>query len=465
MDHLAIRVRLETYLRGMAKDSSIWFGNDIPRKKLEAAINSYAKGVVAEHVVALHDSTVFGGADEGFLVTDAAFYSHNVLDCDGKIELRFDMIRDVERVALVDGRASVRVARPVDSYTCFVTSSSFQNDPVGVFLERFFKEVITMRGQGMLASEDRFVIVQDMSEEFRVEYVKMAVLLALSDDNEISSMELAEVQMLMTRLELSPAARRQLWRFVAGERVPADAVLDELERLVPKGAWSVLVLSLLKDLMVIARRRETGANASTDVFVAHVAQRYGVSLPQREFIEQALVFDEAVLSGSVNASQIKKMGTDLAAKSAAVGVPLVAVYLSGSVIGLSAAGITSGLAALGFGGLFGLSAMVTGIGAVLVLGVAVYQIVRWLAGSEEKELAALRERLMQEVVRQLQRTVNALLGDIQELTANVVDLTRQAEIDKRRMRRLAQELQALAGAMATLSKRAEQGRDTTLAAS
>lgn len=167
----------------------------------------------------------------------------------------------------------------------------------------------------------------------------------------------------------------------------------------------------------------------------------------------------------MNASQIKKWVQTLAAKSAAVGVPLVAVYLSGSVIGLSAAGITSGLAALGFGGLFGLSAMVTGIGAVLVLGVAVYQIVRWLAGSKEKELAALRERLMQEVMHQLQRTVNALLGDIQELTANVVDLTRQAEIDKRRMRRLAQELQALAGAMATLSKRAEQGRDTTLAAS
>lgn len=216
-------------------------------------------------------------------MTDAAFYSHNVLDCDGKIELRFDMIRDVERVALVDGRASVRVARPVDSYTCFVTSSSFQNDPVGVFLERFFKEVITMRGQGMLASEDRFVIVQDMSEEFRVEYVKMAVLLALSDDNEISSMELAEVQMLMTRLELSPAARRQLWRFVAGNVYLPTLFSTNSSVSFPR-TWSVLVLSLLKDLMVIARRRETGANASTDVFVAHVAQRYGVSLPQREFI-------------------------------------------------------------------------------------------------------------------------------------------------------------------------------------
>jgi predicted nucleic acid-binding protein len=465
MDHVEIRASLETYLRGMAKDSSIWFGADIPPKKLKAAIASYAPGVVEERVIALHDRTVFGGADEGFLVTDAAFYGRDIFGYEGTVEIRFNDLQGVEHVALVDGRASVRVSRNTEPMLCLVTSERFQDDTVGPWIKRFVYKVIAMREQGVLTTEDRYVIVQDMAEEFRVEYVKMAVLLALSDDNEISSLELAEVQLLMTRLELSQAARRRLWRFVAGNRVSTEAVLEELERLAPKGALPVLVLSLLKDLMAIARRREKGVNASADAFIVAVAQRYGVSVSQREFIEQALVFDESVVSGSVKASQLRRMGTELAAKSAAVGVPLVAVYLSGSVIGLSAAGITSGLAALGFGGLFGLGAMVSGIGTVLLLSVAIYQIVRWLTGSEEKELAALRERLMQEVVRQLQRTVNALVGDIQMLTYDVVDLTRQAEIDKVRMQRLAQDLQALTGAMSTLSQRAQQGRDTTLAAS
>ncbi len=93
-------------------------------------------------------------------------------------------------------------------------------------------------------------------------------------------------------------------------------------------------------------------------------------------------------------------------------VPLVAIYLSGSVVGLSAAGMTSGLAALGLGGLFGLSSMVTGIGVVVVVGVGVYKLVRWMSGSEDRELGELRERLIQEVMRQLQATVNALIEDL-----------------------------------------------------
>ncbi|MFN6065837.1 MAG: TerB family tellurite resistance protein, partial [Pseudanabaena sp.] len=51
----------------------------------------------------------------------------------------------------------------------------------------------------------------------------------------------------------------------------------------------------------------------------------------------------------------------------AVGVPIAAVYLSGSVIGLSAAGITSGLAAIGLG--FG---MVPGIGIAVLVGAGIF---------------------------------------------------------------------------------------------
>ena len=58
---------------------------------------------------------------------------------------------------------------------------------------------------------------------------------------------------------------------------------------------------------------------------------------------------------------------------------------SGSVVGLSAAGISSGLAALGFGGLFGLSGMVTGIGALLVIGYGAKKGVDILSGKSDIE--------------------------------------------------------------------------------
>jgi hypothetical protein len=204
--------------------------------------------------------------------------------------------------------------------------------------------------------------------------------------------------------------------------------------------------------MGVSRRRRAGAS-EIDPFVRRLATTLSIADGKLELIQDALTFEEAMLSGNVKASQIRQLGTDLAAKAGAVGVPLFAIYLSGSVVGLSAAGITSGLAALGFGGLFGLSAMVSGIGVVIVVGVVVYKVVRWLAGSEEAELAVLREKLMQEVVKQLQRSVNALLEDLTMLTADVVELTLQAKIDKTRMRKLAHEMHALTQALSKLTKR------------
>ena len=76
-------------------------------------------------------------------------------------------------------------------------------------------------------------------------------------------------------------------------------------------------------------------------------------------------------------------------------MPLGAIYLSGSVTGLSAAGIVSGLAALGMGGVLGLSAMVTGIGVAIIVGGTTYKGVRWALSGSERHRASLREVMLQ----------------------------------------------------------------------
>lgn len=449
------RDQLVAPLMEMVGGRDVWFGNLIPPKKRDAAIRAYAKGVNPERVLALHDATVFGGAGEGFLVTDAAFYCKGF--CFADAEIRFESIDDC-----LAGERSERfeefvvILRAGQRVTFRLPRPSVPGADLTAPMRRFFDRVRALQAVGAFAVEDRFVIVQDMSEEFRIAYLRMAVFLALADDNEVDAGELAEIQLLMTRLGLSAAARRQVWRFLAAPAGSPSEALAELEALAPKGAWSVLSLSLLKDLTGVSRRRRTDGDATTNPFVVGVAQQVGVSDEQLALIEQALAFDEAVLSGKVKAKQLKLMSSALAAQAGAVGVPLVALYLSGSVVGLSAAGMTSGLAALGLGGLFGLSSMVTGIGVVLVLGVGVYKLVRWVSGSEDKELAELRERLMQDVVRQLQATVNALIEDLTLLTQDVVEITRDAEIDQVRLRRLAQEVNALTAALARLTKRQAQ---------
>lgn len=120
-----------------------------------------------------------------------------------------------------------------------------------------------------------------------------------------------------------------------------------------------------------------------------------------------------------------------AAKTAAaglssVGIPIAAVYFSGSVIGLSAAGITSGLAALGLG--FG---MVPGIGIAVLLGAGIFWGVSTLLDTggnraKEEEMKQ-RERKAQLVIEHLQGALNILIEKIEKLQKAAADVETNRE--------------------------------------
>jgi uncharacterized tellurite resistance protein B-like protein len=134
------------------------------------------------------------------------------------------------------------------------------------------------------------------------------------------------------------------------------------------------------------------------------------------------------------ADTIKKATAALSA----VGVPITAVYLSGSVIGLSAAGITSGLAALGLG--FG---MVPGIGVAILVGTGIFigaSQVLDIGGKQEKErLMAERERKAQLVIANLQGALNKLI----ERVANLQTVAADAEANKEVIRVLTEKMRYL----------------------
>ena len=107
-----------------------------------------------------------------------------------------------------------------------------------------------------------------------------------------------------------------------------------------------------------------------------------------------------------------------AAGLAAVGIPIAAVYASGSVIGLSAAGITSGLAALGLG-----LGMVPGIGVAVLLGTGVFLGVRALLDAANQDVQG---QLGSELARRA-RAVNASLEAMITLLDRRIDEVKQAE--------------------------------------
>ncbi len=104
----------------------------------------------------------------------------------------------------------------------------------------------------------------------------------------------------------------------------------------------------------------------------------------------------------------------------AVGVPIAAVYFSGSVIGLSAAGITSGLSTIGLG--FG---MIPGIGVAIIIGTVIFMALTKLfdvGGEKEKKKAqAAKEIRTVQVIRNVQDTINHLIDKISELEKKIQD--------------------------------------------
>jgi len=139
--------------------------------------------------------------------------------------------------------------------------------------------------------------------------------------------------------------------------------------------------------------------------------------------------------------------TDLGAKAASIGVPIAAIYLSGSVVGLSAAGITSGLAALGLGGVLGLSSMVTGVGVAVVIGMGVHKLIKSINNHTSKDKDNKREYLITEAIKINQITITHLIEDICCINSELVDMTYDLELNKAKISKIAKMLKVFSDAL------------------
>lgn len=143
-----------------------------------------------------------------------------------------------------------------------------------------------------------------------------------------------------------------------------------------------------------------------------------------KFVHQVRKIREGGLDDNKAADAIKTAASGLSA----VGVPIAAVWFSGSVIGLSAAGITSGLA--GLGALVGLGGMVPGIGVAILLGTGIFMGVNVLLDTGDKQkkaqFQAERERKAQLVIKNLQHSLNMVI----ERITNLEDKASNAEANK-----------------------------------
>ncbi|MFI7609228.1 TerB family tellurite resistance protein [Micromonospora sp. NPDC049366] len=299
-----------------------------------------------------------------------------------------------------------------------------------------------------------------LSADGKLLYCRVLVSLALVDGL-LDPREIANLYLFASTIGLDGEARSELRREITGAQRDAvggagdpDATVklsSELRDLLEEDQREPVFTVLVRDLVRISRADRHAADAERERIVLVAALVFPESADEVvAATERFVIAEEDFASGKITTSQLETTTKDIAAKAAAFGAPIAAVSLAGSVSGLSGAGITSGLAALGFGGLLGLSAMVTGIGTVVILGVAVHQGARWVLATNERERENRREHLIQQVLKNHQQAMAELTDDIAGLAHRVQAYLIQTLRNEERLTMLKAELAAFQSALANL---------------
>ena len=436
--------------------TNIYVSPDIPSKKLDNAIAAYARDVQPGYVLALYDSTVFGSAKDGILfLGDRMYFSWNrrvvnYLDIqDVELLQNYKVAKDGTRkevepsviLAWADG-----TKERFDEYLGGINKQGFKD-----FIQIIHDEVGTEETE--LDSTNQLLPLSMMSDEIKETYIKFLCNAVYLDDGQIDSREYAEIMTLIAINSLTHESRMKIRMYMYNTDGMEDmeALLEKLDSLVPSGSVEAIKLSLFKDAVNIRwdalNLEENKAAAKEDRYIRELQGLLNINDDKAEFIISEIQKNKDILDKRQNDDQIKNSMKETLAKAGAVGVPMAAVYLSGSVLGVSAAGMTSGLAALGMGGILGFSSMFTGIGVAVLIGVGAYKGVRKFSGLDDLEKNKEREMMLKEVAKNAQKTLNYLVEDINALNDQLQQAFSEQDIMNEKTRQLALKLSKLMSQM------------------
>lgn len=454
-------------IKQMFNDSkNIHIAPNIPESKL----NNVSKAFKMEHrhIVALYDNTILGGADEGIcfsgekmvIKTEKDLFNIFYKDIESLESIPVDnfVTKPVIGLALggivggVIGKGMEILSKDENTLLLVRKNGDEMFIKQGVrkddehYLVNFIQELLKVCNESHFKNENLLLPLEDMDEAIKKAYLKIIINMSYENDNQIDAKEQAEIFLLMSKIKLTQETRINVREYLLDINENKEDLKDLLKIIEEKSEpvqYKNIILSLVKDIInVYFSTQESQVLQKNCDFIKQNKQLLGVSQEQIDKIYEVVELDYKMLREEISDDKLKEIFKDMAAKGTAVGVPLAAVYLSGSVAGLGAAGITSGLAALGMGGVLGLSSMVTGIGVVVLLGVAAYQGVKWLASDDKLTKYQMRQLMLQDILKQTQKTISEIIDDINFLVKKLNKLFEKNEENKGKIEKLSKILES-----------------------
>jgi len=396
---------IKEHIKSIGKD--IYVVPNIPEKKLNNALKAYGNDVSYTSVLALYDDTLFGSASEGFLFTGEKMV-HNKYGT-----FFYSNIESVEYITetTINNKGKEKKEEWIAIKTKDGTINKLTNGLMNInkkdFTE-FLNKIITEFEE--YKEEDQLKEIADMPDKLKIAYLKIIINMTFIDDEEIDKKELAEIFLLMTRLELNRNSRFEIRKYITeiskDNMETVENLIDIIKENSEDSHYKSLMISLVKDLINVYFSTKDTMDRNFK-FLNNNKKLFGISNEEIDLAYDAVENDYKLLKEDLDDDTIKKNAKELASKAAAAGVPLAAVYISGSVIGMSAAGITSGLAALGMG-----MGMTGGLAVVGIIGVLSYKGMQYLTGANELDKYKTKELMLHDVIKQTQKTISLIIDDI-----------------------------------------------------
>ncbi|EFA5327410.1 hypothetical protein EYX55_26765 [Escherichia coli] len=439
-------------------DKNLHVAPDIPDKKLNNIAKSMNLQDDYNYIIALLDSSLLGNGKEGVAFTgERMVYKTGPFTSPNTIY--FGEIETVEYVQnrIINNKGKEKIEKHVS--LILKDGCSYKIESIGECnlekLADFLKAIIEQFDS--FGKDNQLISLSEMSEELKVAYIKVVINMVYFNNSKPGEKSLSEIQLLMTRLELNSESRFVIreYLFSENERDNLESLIQTIDKeCIPSHNESV-IFSLVKDLYSVFMSMNNGDH---DGFVFFEDNRllFKISDEKVRVILEALEIDFKMLKGDVNDDTLTRYIKELSAKAGAVGVPLAAVYLSGSVVGMSAAGLTSGLATLGLGGLLGFSSMATGIGVAVLIGVGTYKGIRQLTGANGLDKIKRREMMLNEVIKLTQLTISYLIEDINFIVIKLNECINNIEQQEEKFKKLMEKQRKTILVMRELRKKGDE---------
>jgi uncharacterized tellurite resistance protein B-like protein len=273
----------------------------------------------------------------------------------------------------------------------------------------------------------------EVSENIRLAFYGALFAIATADGN-FDKDEMDLIFGIMDLEGMSEPAKRQVQSYII-EAPPLENCLKALTH-----ADERLRFALMLNLIDTAWANDE-LDPQEEAAIKLAQQELQISDQQVQAIEKFIKEMKEIRQRGLDDNQAADAVKNATSALAAVGVPIAAVYFCGSVVGLSAAGITSGLAALG--ALAGIGGMVPGIGVAVLLGAGVFMGVSHLLDTGDKQkkaqLQAEQERRAKLIIKNLQETLNSIIERVESLQQAAAD----AEANKEAIHILTEKMKKL----------------------